>query len=116
MRKISTTNVELKNLIEELRELSIKEKVNIWKRVAKDLSKSRRQRRNVNLDKIDKHTKDNETIIVPGKVLGDGNLTHKVKIAAFQFSELAKNKIKNSLKIQEIMKENPKGKNIRIIG
>jgi|TARA_Y100000310_G_scaffold344346_2_gene456597 large subunit ribosomal protein L18e len=110
------TNPVLITLIRELRKTSAKEKVNIWKRVANDLAKPSRQRREVNLSSIDKHSKAKESIIVPGKVLGVGDLTHNVTVAAWQFSEGAKKKVKEALSIEELMKKNPKGKDVRIIG
>ena len=110
------TNPNLSKLIQELKMLSFKEKVNIWKSIAKELEKPTRRRRSVNLSKIDRYSKDNETIIVPGKVLGSGAISKTVTIAAFQFSESAKKKLKNFMLIHELMKKNPKGKNTRIIG
>ena len=109
------TNPELKNLIRELKRLSKKENVNIWNAIAKQLEKSTRRRPAVNLQRINKYGKDNETIIIPGKVLSSGNLDKKVTVAALQFSEKAEEKIKNHLTIQELMKKNPKGSKIRII-
>ena len=114
------TNQILKKLIEELKRMSYKEKANIWHRVAEDLESSSRKRRIVNLSKIDLHSNDNETVIVPGKVLGSGDLMHKVNIAAWQFSQSAIEKIRASknkfFTINEIMEKNPKGKDLRIIG
>ena len=65
---------------------------------------------------LDKFTKDNETVIVPGKVLGIGDLNHKITIAAWQFSTKAKEKIDNKLSIQQLLEKNPQGKGIKIIG
>lgn len=107
------------NLIKDLRDLSRKEKVKIWKRIADDLNKPTRQRRESNLRKINLHCKDNETIIVPGKVLGDGELKKKVNVAAWSFSGKAKeviNKTGKTMTIRQLMKDNPKGKKVRIIG
>ena len=119
VKRTGPTNLELKNLIKSLRKLSTGEKVNIWKRIAKDLEKSTRQRRKVNIYKIDKYTQQDETAIVPGNVLSMGELTKKITIAAYRFSESAKNKINKmgkAISIQELMKLNPKGKKVRIIG
>jgi len=92
----------------------------LWKRVATDLEKPTRKRRVVNLYKIDKNSMENEIIVVPGKVLGDGVLSHKVTIAAWRFSESAMEKIKQSdcvaLNILELVKKNPKGSNLKLIG
>lgn len=84
-----------------------------------DLEKPSRNRRAVNLFKIEKYAKENETIIVPGKVLGTGELTKKVTVVAFNFSDSAFKKIKEKgsvVSIEELLKSNPKGKKVRIIG
>jgi len=110
----------LKKLISELKKNSIDQGVNIWKRIAVDLEKPTRKRRIVNLSSINRNTKENETIIVPGKVLGEGNISHKLTISAYQFSESAIEKLeKNGSKIiplEELAKDKPNGKGIRIIG
>ncbi|MFH1506117.1 MAG: 50S ribosomal protein L18e [archaeon] len=115
----SNKNVQIQELVKELKKLSIEQKVNFWKRIAKDLEKPTRQRRTVNVWKIDKYAKDNETVIVPGKVLGTGELNKKVNVAAFNFSDEAVSKISKNgktLSIEELMKSNPKGKGVRILG
>ena len=80
-----------------------------------DIMQQTRRRRIVNISRISKVTKPNETIVVPGKVLGAGSIAHKVKVAAYQFSGSAKQKV-STLSIPELIKENPKGKDVRIIG
>ncbi|MBI2109563.1 50S ribosomal protein L18e [Candidatus Woesearchaeota archaeon] len=113
------TNQNLVNLIHQLKKLSKEKKVNLWKTIALELEKPTRSRREVNLLHLDKHCKDNETVIIPGKVLGHGDLTKKLKVAAFRFSSSAAakiNKIGKALTIQELIKENPAGKEVRIIG
>ena len=110
------TNPRLISLIRELKKLSNKEKAKIWKATAKNLERPTRKMREVNVWKINKFTKDNDTIIVPGKVLGYGELDHKVNVAAYQFSEGAKAKISNNMLIEELMLKNPKGSKVRIIG
>lgn len=117
MMRTGPTTLTLKNLIRDLRILSSNQKVMIWNRIANDLEKSTRQRREVNIRTINKNTKENDIIVVPGKVLSIGELDHKVTIAAYKFSEAAKVKINKkgkAITIQELIKENPKG--VRIIG
>ncbi len=120
MKKTGPTNPVLKNLINDLKKKSIDQNANIWKRVALDLEKPTRKRRVVNLSRINRHTKKDEIIIVPGKVLGSGSLNHKLTISAFQFSDGAKEKIiKSGAKIvplKELSDKSPKDKRIRIIG
>ncbi len=118
-KRTGPTNTHLRNLIFELRKQSALQKVALWSRIADDLEKPTRQRREVNIYKINKCTKDGEIVIVPGKVLGTGDLDHKITVAAFRFSESAVQKIKNKAKIltiQELMKSNPKASNVKILG
>jgi len=118
-RKIGTTSLGLKSLIIDLKKLSTKEKVSMWKRISNDLNMSKRKRREVNLNKIDKYTREGEVALVPGKVLSEGQLTKKITVAGYKFSEKAKqkiNKIGRAISIKELTKENPKGKKVRIIG
>jgi len=114
------TNPLLMGLIEELKKKSIEQKVNIWNKIALDLEKPTRKRGVVNLSKINAYTKENETIVVPGKVLGSGILDHKLIISAYQFSNGAKEKISKAgakiIPLDELMQETPKGKRIKVIG
>ena len=113
------TNNQLVSLIGELKKKSIDDKNKLWKRIASDLEKPTRNRRIVNLIKIAKVTKDNDTIIVPGKVLGTGELNHKLTVAAYSYSKSALDKINKNgkaLSIKEMMKANPKASDVRIIG
>lgn len=120
MRTSFSTNEELQNLILDLKKVSTEEKVNLWKRIAADLSKSSRQRRIVNISRINKFTRDNDFVIVPGKVLSEGDIDHKVNVAAFNFSKAARDKITKAngsvLSIPELVKSNPKAKSVKIIG
>ncbi len=117
---MTKTNEHMKELITQLKKLSHTEEVAIWKRVASDLEKPTRSRRIVNISRISRYTNDGEIIVVPGKVLGSGILKHKVDVAAFSFSEGAKQAISkakgNYLTITELIKKNPKGEKVRIIG
>ncbi len=118
-KKTGPTNPLLKGLIHELRKKANEHGCNIWKRIADDLEKSSRKRRIINLYKINKATKENETVIVPGKVLSVGDIDHNVTVAAFNFSESALEKINKkgkAIHITELIKEDPKGKKIRILG
>lgn len=114
-----TKNVQLETLVRGLKRLSLEQGVRLWKRVATDLEKSSRRRRVVNVFKLDQYTKDGDIVVVPGKVLGEGEFTKKVTVAAYRFSEDAKAKIAKSgkaISIDELMKQNPKGQKVRILG
>ena len=115
MKRTGPTTPELKSIIQELKKCSQQNESLLWKKVAKELEKSTRQRRKINLFQIEKYSKDGDTIIVPGKVLATGELTKKVKVAAWNFSESAQEKLKETITIQELMKKNPKGNKIKIL-
>lgn len=118
-KKIIRKNEQLNDLVATLKKLSIDKKVKLWKRVAEDLEKPTRQARIVNIYKLSKHCKDNEVVVVPGKVLGAGDLSCKVSVAAYRFSDEAYKKINEkgkALTITELIKQNPEGKNVRVIG
>ena len=82
--------------------------------------KSRSNQKIVNLTKINETTEDGNAIIITGKVLGTGNISHKVLVSSFSISNSAAKKIKESggevLKFSEMIKKFPTGKGVKIIG
>ena len=110
-----TPNPEKQELLKNL----WNSKRRVWRSVAEKLSKRRKDHVVVNLGKINLRGKANETIVVPGKVLALGNLDKKILLAAYTFSEDCKEKVKKAkgecISIQELMKRNPEGKNVKII-
>jgi large subunit ribosomal protein L18e len=114
-RRRKITNVMLRKTLDEL----WKTKAPAWRRVYELLNKPARQRVVVNVSKINRYANDGDVVVVPGKVLGSGDLEKKVTVAAFSFSYTALEKIEaaggRALHILELVKENPKGKGIKII-
>lgn len=92
-KTLRTTNKILFDTIRDLKKLSNKTGVNVFRAVAEKLSAPASQRAEVNISKIEKYAKNGEKIIVPGKVLGTGILTKKVTVVAFSASEQAVEKI-----------------------
>ena len=120
MKRTGPSNFVLLGLIQELKKKSIEQSSGIWNRIATDLEKPTRQRRVVNLSSLSRYTKENEVVVVPGKVLGAGSINHKLTISAFQYSDGAKEKLEKAgakiVTLTELSKNNPTGKGIRIIG
>jgi large subunit ribosomal protein L18e len=114
------TNPILISLIQNLKKQANENNAPIWKDIAIRLEKSLKNRPEVNLNSISKYLNEKETALIPGKVLSTGELTKKITIAAWSFSDKSKEKIKKAggkhITIEELMKENPKGKKIRILG
>ena len=113
-------NNQLSTLITQLKRLAAEQQRPLWRRVAADLEKPTRQRRVVNLWALEQHAKDGEILLVPGKVLGDGELTKKLTVAAASYSDEARRKLAASggsaFTIEELAKKHPDAKNVRIIG
>lgn len=120
MKRTGPSNVQLQKLIDELRKKATVENVPLWRRIAYELERPTRQRRIVNLSRINRYTKENEIILVPGKVLAQGALDHSVTVAAYNFSGNAKEKIMQSkgkaLALWDFVQSNPKPKDIKILG
>lgn len=111
------SNPNLVNLIDEL--IKASKKAAIWKDLAERLAKPRKLYAVVNVSKIERFAKDKEYVVVPGKVLGYGNLSKAVKVAALSFSRSARDKIESAggecLRISELLKINPEGSNVKIL-
>jgi len=120
MKRTGPSNPNLVNLARELKKKAIIDSSPFWKRLAVDLEKPARQRRAVNLSRINRFTKENETVVVPGKILGSGVLDHKVTVAAYAFSEGALEKLKKQnctiMFIDDLLKKGVKPADVRILG
>ncbi|WP_455393217.1 50S ribosomal protein L18e [[Eubacterium] cellulosolvens] len=118
MRKLKKTNAELISIIHQLKAESRSRDVSLWRDLAKRLEKPHRNWATVNVSHISRHAKKNDTIVIPGKLLGAGYIRIPVTVAAFQSSENAKEKIKSAggkvISIKELIKLKPKGTGIRI--
>ena len=113
-RVTGPSNFYIRKLIRDL----WKTKIKIWRIISKKLSKPRKSRISPNLYRINKHTKENDVIVIPGKVLGMGELDHTLTIACLDCSKSAKQKIESSgsnlISIEELLEKNPKGSGVKI--
>jgi large subunit ribosomal protein L18e len=120
MKKTKPDNPQLLNLISFLKKAAKENDAGIWNSIANALSKTRSRRKFVNLSRINRHAEKGQLVAVAGKVLGAGTLNYPVTIAAFTFSTTAREKIKEArgkcLTFPELIKKNPKGSNVRIVG
>ena len=116
---MKSTNPEMISMIRFLRKKSNETGVALWAALAKKFEKSKNARISVNLSRINRYTRENETVVVPGKVLGNGTLEHNIQIAAFSFSKEAKRKIEQiggvCLTIPLLVEQSPKGSGIKMI-
>lgn len=120
MSRTGPTNPVLQELIQSLRKEGSTSKTALWGRVADDLERPTRIRRVVNISRLARFTKPNETVVIPGKVLGSGALPHSVVVAALSFSAGARERIEQAkgkaLTIEQLLKLKPKAKDLRILG
>ncbi len=117
---IRNKNPVLRDTIKGLHMASSDNKAPIWDAVARLLNKPTRKRHEVNLKLIERNLEKGQVAIVPGAVLGEGELTKPVTIAALKFSDEAERKIKAAkgavMTIEELVKKHPKGEKVRILG
>lgn len=88
--------LETKKLVASVEKAARKTGKNIWDRLVEEISKSTRQKVEVNIDSINKMAQKNKgkILVVPGKLLSRGELTQKVTVVAVDASISAQEKIK----------------------
>lgn len=114
------TNPGLRTLILDLKKKSWENEAPIWRDIAKRLEKPTKARIVVNLSRIDRYANEGDTVIVPGKLLAAGSITKKVKVAAYNFSQAAVEKVVQAggecVTIESLAETNPSGTDIKILG
>ena len=104
------TNPRLTDLIAELKSTSRSKDADVWRDVADRLEKPRANHAEVNLGRIERYAREDETVIVPGKVLGSGALRKNVTVAAVDFSSSAATKndqVGETVKLEQLLEDNP---------
>jgi len=113
-----STSLSDPNLIALIRLLN-KTNNPLYRTVAQKIQSPRRKRVDVNVGKLNRYTKTGDMVIVPGKVLAAGTLTHPLTVAALSFSEQARQQIEGvegtCLTIGELVEQNPEGTGLTII-
>jgi len=116
--KIRGKNPLLKEEIEKMQKAGIEKP--LWKAVSKGLNRPRRKRYEISLSRLGKFAVANDTIIVPGAVLSQGEIEKKLTVAALRFSSEARKKIEKAggkcMSIEELFRQNPDTSKIRIMG
>jgi len=98
MKRTGPTKERTKRVIALLEKQARKSKNAIWLDLAQRLAKPRRQRPTINLWKLEKLAKlfPEKNLVVPGKVLGNGQLEEKASVVSFEFSKDAIKKIEKA--------------------
>lgn len=114
------TNQVVLQMANELKKASKSNEAPIWNRLAEYATKPSRAHRHININRIDKLTKDSDIVVFPGKVLGTGSLSHKITLFAFSISNSAAAKILEAggkiVTHSDLIKQNPTGKGVVLLG
>ena len=120
MKTMKKTNQGTIDLIHELKKRATENDAPIWRDIAKRLEKPAGSWSEVNLSRITRYAKAGDVIVVPGKLLGAGDIDKAVTIASINVSESAANKLAKAggrhMTILDLIDENPKGTSVRIMG
>ena len=104
----------------DLKKASTKNDAPIWAKLAEYALKPSIARRDLNLNRIGQLTKENDTVVFPGKVLGTGNISHKITLFSFSISNSAANKIVENggklISYSDLIEQNPTGKGVVLLG
>jgi large subunit ribosomal protein L18e len=115
---MSKTNPRLNSLIADLKSAAREADADVWATVAERLEKPRSTHAEVNLGRIERYAREDETVVVPGKVLGSGVLQKGVTVAAVDFSGSAETKIDQvgePIRLEQALERNREGSNVRVI-
>jgi len=107
-------------MAKDLKKASVKNEAPIWAKLAEYALKPSRARRQINLKRIGQLTKDSDTIVFPGKVLGTGDINHKITLCSFSISNSAATKILEKggklISYADLIVKHPTGKGVMILG
>ena len=81
------------DMLKTLKKASKENNAPIWAKVADYVQKSRSNQKIVNLTKIDQTTEDGNAVVITGKILGTGNILHKVSVSSLSISNSAAKKL-----------------------
>jgi large subunit ribosomal protein L18e len=95
VKRTGPTSKPTKALVQALEKHSAKQKKAVFETIAEGLNAPTRMRAEVNLHHLQKMAEKNKDkiLVVPGKILGTGEISVAVEVAAFSFSASAKEKI-----------------------
>lgn len=114
------TNQGLVATIDQLKEQSRETGAALWRDVATRLSKSRSNWAQPNLSRLSRYAPEDSTVVVPGKLLGSGDVVGSPTVAAYSVSAGARAKIEQAggtvMSLDELMSKNPEGKGVFLLG
>jgi large subunit ribosomal protein L18e len=113
------SDTHLKHVAVMLERASRQKKAKVWSDASRLLTSPGSTRVEVNLGRLTRAAGEGTRVLVPGKVLGFGNLGKKLTVGAYSFSASARAKIAESggsaLTLEEFVKKYPDGGGVRIV-
>lgn len=114
------SNPVLVDLVATLKNVGRENEAPIWRDIASRLEKPSRNWAQVNVSKLESVVRDGENVVVPGKLLGSGDLSKPYTVIAWKASASAKAKVAAAggkvLTLKEGLESFPKGEKCRILG
>ena len=114
------SNSELVKTVTELKKASRENDAPLWRSVAQRLEGPSSNWPSVNISKLEYKVNKNSKVLIPGKLLGSGNISKKMTVSAYSFSETAKSKVEAAggkcVSYNDFIKTNPKGTDVVVIG
>ena len=114
------TNQVVIHMAKDLKKASAKNDAPIWAKLAEYALKPSIARRDLNVNRISQLTKENDVVVFPGKVLGTGNISHKITLFSFSISNSAATKIVEQggkiITYSDLIEQNPTGKGVVLLG
>lgn len=118
--RFKKTNPHLVSLIQHLKDAGRTNEAPVWRDIALRLEGPTSNWAEVNVGKLNRYAEDDEIVVIPGKLLGAGEIAKKVTVASFSSSGQAREKIEKaggkSMTIEELVAKYPKGSKVRIMG
>ena len=114
------TNQVVIRMAKDLKKASTKNDAPIWAKLSEYALKPSVARRYINLKSIGQLTKDSDTVVFPGKVLGTGDIDHKITLCSFSISTSAATKILEKggkiVSFSDLIEKYPTGKGVKLLG
>ena len=119
-RKNVKTNSGLVALIDDLKAHSRSSGTALWRDVAERLERSNRNWARPNISRLTRYAPTDSVVLVPGKLLGSGEVVGSPTVAAYSFSAQAREKIEQAggkaLTIPQLIETQPDGAGVFILG
>ncbi len=119
MVRSGRTDQTVQRMARDLKKASRSSGAPIWSRLAKLALKPTRARRTVNVNRLAGLTKQDDVVVVPGKVLGTGTISHGITLCPFSISAAAAGKIRGAggrvVGFDEVIQKSPTGRGVALL-